>query len=212
MEASVLQQIQFTHFHHLHAAACHACCPHYSHDEDLSNTSETWRGQCLGLFHQSTVLATNWPVFAALTTLRSKLPATRSNSGLILLLLYHAGEAPSVSRAHADWGTAFQARFTPLPSLPKSEDASDPDRQLIIGYISPDLFTHSVSYFAEAPLAHHGECTGMRHIVYDCTPRPDAKTELLEKRTKAAGGLWRPSAHLSEAALADQVSPSLLRS
>ena len=31
----------------------------------------------------------------------------------------------------------------------------DPDRPLVVGYVSPDFFTHSVSYFAEAPLALH---------------------------------------------------------
>ena len=34
-----------------------------------------------------------------------------------------------------------------------SEDGLE--RPLVVGYVSPDLFTHSVSYFAEAPLAHH---------------------------------------------------------
>ena len=117
-----------------------------------------------------------------------------------------AGELPLVCHAHADWGRAFQANFTPLPRRHNSTAASDPAQQLTVGYISPDLFTHSVSYFAEAPLAHSHAPFGMRHIVYDCTPRPDAKTELLEQRTKAAGGLWRSSAHLSEPAVADLVS------
>lgn len=38
---------------------------------------------------------------------------------------------------------------------------------LQVGYISPDLFTHSVSYFAEAPLAHHDQ-RRVQHIVYSC--------------------------------------------
>ena len=29
------------------------------------------------------------------------------------------------------------------------------NRQITVGYVSPDLFQHSVSYFAEAPLTHH---------------------------------------------------------
>jgi hypothetical protein len=39
-----------------------------------------------------------------------------------------------------------------------------------VGYVSPDLFTHSVSYFAEAPLAHH-DSTRVKHIVYSCVPK-----------------------------------------
>lgn len=39
-----------------------------------------------------------------------------------------------------------------------------------MGYISPDLFTHSVSYFAEAPLSRHDPAR-VRHIVYSCVLR-----------------------------------------
>ena len=42
-----------------------------------------------------------------------------------------------------------------------------------VGYISPDLFTHSVSYFAEAPLAHHSS-RSVRTIVYSCVPKASA--------------------------------------
>lgn len=40
-----------------------------------------------------------------------------------------------------------------------------PGRALVVGYVSPDLFTHSVSYFAEAPLTHHRQ-ERVRPIVY----------------------------------------------
>jgi hypothetical protein len=39
------------------------------------------------------------------------------------------------------------------------------DRPLVIGYISPDFFTHSVSYFIEAPLVHH-DYTNYQIVVY----------------------------------------------
>ena len=45
-----------------------------------------------------------------------------------------------------------------VQQLPDPEPGSidwDPERRLSVGYVSPDLFTHSVSYFAEAPLTHH---------------------------------------------------------
>lgn len=41
------------------------------------------------------------------------------------------------------------------PQYTSWDNLKDPDRQLVIGYVSPDYFTHSVSYFIEAPLAHH---------------------------------------------------------
>ena len=39
------------------------------------------------------------------------------------------------------------------------------DRPLIIGYVSPDYFTHSVSYFIETPLTHH-DYTNCKVVVY----------------------------------------------
>lgn len=39
------------------------------------------------------------------------------------------------------------------------------DRPLVIGYASPDFFTHSVSYFVEAPLTHH-DYTNCKVVVY----------------------------------------------
>lgn len=35
------------------------------------------------------------------------------------------------------------------------DNTKDPERPLVIGYVSPDYFTHSVSYFIEAPLVYH---------------------------------------------------------
>jgi predicted O-linked N-acetylglucosamine transferase (SPINDLY family) len=56
--------------------------------------------------------------------------------------------------AHREWGNEFQELYEPL-ALQADGVFDDLDRPLIVGYVSPDLFTHSVSYFAEAPLAHH---------------------------------------------------------
>ncbi|GIL54278.1 hypothetical protein Vafri_9837 [Volvox africanus] len=81
----------------------------------------------------------------------------------------------------------------------------EPDRPLRIGYISPDLFTHSVSYFAEAPLTHHSPARGYQHYVYSCVPKPDPKTVRLRAATEAAGGVWRDVARLNEAELAELV-------
>ena len=50
---------------------------------------------------------------------------------------------------------AFQRMHPPMPALAAEDVDADPARPLVVGYMSPDLFTHSVSYFAEAPLALH---------------------------------------------------------
>lgn len=45
-------------------------------------------------------------------------------------------------------------------------------------------------------------CRRVRHIVYSCVPRPDAKTARLRGAVEAAGGAWRDVLALSEADLA----------
>ena len=53
---------------------------------------------------------------------------------------------------HLKWGDAFQKAFTPYHSY---EVDLSRRRQLRIGYVSPDFFTHSVSYFIEPLLKNH---------------------------------------------------------
>ena len=72
---------------------------------------------------------------------------------------------------------------------------------LVVAYISPDLFTHSVSYFAEAPLRHH-HASKVKHIVYNCSPQGDSKTTMLRCATEAAGGVWKDVSKMPEPDLA----------
>lgn len=51
------------------------------------------------------------------------------------------------------------------PQYTSWENAKDLDRPLVIGYVSPDFFTHSVSYFIEAPLVHH-DYANYKVVVY----------------------------------------------
>lgn len=78
-------------------------------------------------------------------------------------------------------------------------------RPLRVGYISPDFFTHSVSYFSEAPLTHHhtptryGSSSGtaavlpgglVQHYAYCAAPKRDGKTQKLRAAVEGAGGVW----------------------
>jgi protein O-GlcNAc transferase len=64
--------------------------------------------------------------------------------------------------AHRLWGKRFNCLF---PKFMSWENSKKMDRPLVIGYISPDFFTHSVSYFIEAPLVHH-DYTNYQIVVY----------------------------------------------
>lgn len=114
------------------------------------------------------------------------------------------GEDPFICNAHVKWGRDVEAAIEPLPALSLADVDADPDRPLVVGYVSPDLHTHSVSYFAEAPLSHH-DPSRVKAIVYDVCPRGDARTEHLRAALERVGGTWKRVASLSEAALADLV-------
>lgn len=136
-----------------------------------------------------------------------QLDADNRNSGqnrLLALNYIHSGEDEVVCRAHTEWGKRFQQNFPSLPAKQLQDLPGDPDKPLIVGYISPDLFTHSVSYFAQAPITHH-HSAAVKHIVYSCVPKGDSKTEVLQKAAEAAGGTWKDVATLSEADLAKMV-------
>lgn len=70
--------------------------------------------------------------------------------------------------------------------------------------MSPDLYTHSVSYFAEAPLTLFSP-SELRVFVYDATQRPDARSAHIQERAVRAGATWRPCAALTEDALAKAI-------
>lgn len=133
------------------------------------------------------------------------------NSGqnrLLALNYIHSGEAASVSTAHEEWGEHFQQLFTALPAQQPQDFPADPKAPLVVGYISPDLFTHSVSYFAQAPMTHH-HSAAVKHIVYSCVPRGDSKTAMLRSATEEAGGIWKDVAKLSEPDLAKLVNTNM---
>ncbi|GAX74309.1 hypothetical protein CEUSTIGMA_g1758.t1 [Chlamydomonas eustigma] len=121
---------------------------------------------------------------------------------LLALNYIHPGDDPIVCSAHVEWGLRFQKLHSPLSSIPCASLDLRPDRVLVVGYISPDLFTHSVSYFAEAPLSKHRTSTHVRHIVYSCVAKPDAKTCKLRSAVETAGGTWREVVRSSEADVA----------
>lgn len=138
------------------------------------------------------------------------LDAGNRNAGqnrlLALNYAFH-GEDEEVCEAHAAWGKRFEELHPPLPPVIGAGDTTKgtAENPLRVGYVSPDLFTHSVSYFAEAPLTHHSAVRGVQHIVYNCCPRADAKTGYLKERVLQSGGLWRDVTELSEDDLASLV-------
>jgi len=133
-------------------------------------------------------------------------PDVRNASQNFLLGLNYVrgGEEAAVCEAHASWGDHFASGLERLPA--RAGGRSSPGGRLTVGYVSPDLYLHSVSYFAEAPLRWHDPAR-VRVVVYSVTPRPDAKTALLREAVERAhgAGAWRDAAALTDDALAARV-------
>lgn len=118
-----------------------------------------------------------------------------------------------VFEQHQRWGAAFQGRIdeeieqavngsqtgNPVaahllkclrePPKPDPDVRRGPrtDKPLRIGYLSPDFFTHSVSYFAEVLLKHYDR-DGFEVFAYANVAQPDSKTD---KFKGYVGERWR---------------------
>ncbi|XP_008806108.2 probable UDP-N-acetylglucosamine--peptide N-acetylglucosaminyltransferase SPINDLY [Phoenix dactylifera] len=113
---------------------------------------------------------------------------------LLAMNYVHEGSDDKLFEAHSEWGR----RFTKLyPQYTSWDNPKDMERPLVIGYVSPDYFTHSVSYFIEAPLSHH-DYTNYMVVVYSAVVKADAKTLKFRDRVLKKGGLWRDICGIDE--------------
>ncbi|MBD3393420.1 MAG: tetratricopeptide repeat protein [Chitinivibrionales bacterium] len=104
-----------------------------------------------------------------------------------------------------DYATLYKehCRFGEVLEPPPSErfttyqGSLDPERDLLVGFVSPDLRTHSVSYFLEPVLAHRDRAS-YRVACYSQVPFPDVTTA----RLRELSDLWRDTAALSDRDLA----------
>jgi len=144
------------------------------------------------------------------------------NAGQNLLLglnyIYDGNEAV-ICDAHMAWGRAFQEahEHEVMEAVPvrrrlgkgdgdgENENENENENERIrVGYVSPDLFVHSVSYFAEAPITSH-DASAFEVTVYSVSVSPDDKTARLRREVQAAGGHWKDVTELTERQLAELV-------
>ena len=115
-----------------------------------------------------------------------------------------------IAAEHTAWGQRQMRRASravhPLPDPPTAERRIAPDpagagKRLRIGYLSPDLCSHSVSYFIAPVLAAHDRET-VDIVVYADVDEPDAVTRRLRAEAATLRSGWRDVHGRSDAELA----------
>ncbi|XP_020261084.1 probable UDP-N-acetylglucosamine--peptide N-acetylglucosaminyltransferase SPINDLY [Asparagus officinalis] len=120
---------------------------------------------------------------------------------LLAMNYINEGSDDKLFEAHREWGMRFMKLY---PQYTSWDNPKDMERPLVIGYVSPDYITHSVSYFIEAPLFFH-DYTNYKVIVYSGVVKADAKTHKFKDRVLKKGGLWRDIYGIDEKKVASMV-------
>lgn len=120
---------------------------------------------------------------------------------LLAMNYIHEGHDDKLYEAHRDWGRRFMRLYSQYTSW---DNPKDPERPLVIGYVSPDYFTHSVSYFVEAPLVYH-DYANYKVIVYSAVVKADAKTNKFREKVLKKGGIWKDIYGIDEKKVASMV-------
>jgi tetratricopeptide (TPR) repeat protein len=87
-----------------------------------------------------------------------------------------------------------------LPRRQLGELNLDPDRRLVVGYVSSDFRTHSAA-FAFLPLLRHHDRSRFEIIAYSCHPKGDETTE----QCRALVDRWVDARQLHDDGLADRI-------
>lgn len=118
------------------------------------------------------------------------------HSSVLFTLNYRQDyDGPGVFKEHARWGLGHA-----LNTTFRHINTPQPERRLRIGYVSPDLYTHSVAYFFEPLLANHNP-DEVEIFCYSDVAKPDDTTERLKTLAKH----WRATHGISDRELADLI-------
>jgi predicted O-linked N-acetylglucosamine transferase (SPINDLY family) len=122
---------------------------------------------------------------------------TEAHSNLLFCLNYKTDlDLESTYREHTDWARVHAWKAPPVAHA----NVPDPDRQLVVGYVSPDFCSHSVAFFVEALLSGHNR-NNFRIICYAEVEQPDETTN----RCRSLADAWRDTTNLPDDELAAQI-------
>lgn len=122
--------------------------------------------------------------------------APEVHSNLVMCFSYDPSvDGAALLDAHRQWAARHERPCVPGPDRPL-----EADRMLRIGYVSPDLWTHSVAYFIE-PVLEHYDRDRFHVTCYADVEVPDETTERLRDHADR----WHDTAAYSDDELYDLI-------
>ena len=121
----------------------------------------------------------------------------KAHSNLLYTLNCTAIEGDELINEHLQWAAVHASPLLQQKSFNNDRSAQ---RQLRIGYVSPDFCNHSVAYFIEGILKHH-DAEGVHVSCYSNLLKADERTEALRKLADS----WREIGELSDDAAAELI-------
>ncbi|HYK12681.1 MAG TPA: tetratricopeptide repeat protein [Burkholderiales bacterium] len=151
----------------------------------------------------ATVLFEQARVAEAIAAVRESLALQPDNpaahSALLRMLSYSDTSDPAdVFREHRAWAARHAAALE--AAAPPHRNDRDSARRLRIGFVSPYIHKHAVTFFLESVIEHHDRAQ-LEIFLYADVARPDDYSE----RLKAHGAQWRTTIDLDHARLASLV-------
>ena len=123
-----------------------------------------------------------------------------AHTNLLFSTNYHHELTPqAIFEQHRAWGETHGRARAGLPPAPNGRD---PQRRLRVGYVTPDLRGHSVSFFIEPILANHDR---NRHEVFCYVEIPQPKYDATTERLKKLCDGWVNTCGLDDRALAERM-------
>ena len=151
----------------------------------------------------ATVMFEQGRVEAAIATLRESLALQPANaaahSELLRILSYSDAQDPAeVFREHRAWA---ERHARPLEdAAPAHRNDADPVRRLRVGFVSPYIHKHAVTFFLESVIAEH-DPAHLELFLYADVARPDDYSA----RLRQYGANWRSTVDLDHAQLAQLI-------
>ncbi|MDT4741028.1 tetratricopeptide repeat protein [Bradyrhizobium sp. WYCCWR 12699] len=99
--------------------------------------------------------------------------------------------------ARKSWGEAIGARVPPRKLAPRQ---IDPDRRIVIGYVSSEFWYHSAA-FGLLPVLRHHDHANFEIVCYSCSPTRDGVTA----EFRAAADVWVDAWQMFDDELADRI-------